>query len=189
MNRNIVSLLGGIAIIFSIVFGVLALNIEDLSATQKGSKNSIDSKIVFVSNRDGNAEIYIINPDGSGLTNLSNNPAHDHSPAWSPDGSKIAFRSRRGEGFYNLYVMNADGSSEVRLTGLLVFDMQQQFPISWSPDGTRVVIARMDRPCCDARFEDVNIDIYTVNVDGTGLTRLTDNPAGDFDPVWSPIIK
>ncbi len=63
MNRNTIVLLGRIAIIFSIVFGVLAFNIEDLSATQKGSKNSIDSKIVFVSKRDGNDEIYIINPD------------------------------------------------------------------------------------------------------------------------------
>ena len=73
---------------------VLVLGAEESSPAQQEAV----SQIAFVSERDGNSEIYVINSDGSGLTNLTNHPADDHAPAWSPDGSRIAFRSRRGEG-------------------------------------------------------------------------------------------
>ena len=102
-------------------------------------------------------------------------------------GTRIAFNTFSDDNL-GIVVMSPDGSNELRVAGQVLFDMQQQFPISWSPDGTRVVIARTDQPWFGARFEDLNIDIYTVNVDGTGLTRLTDHPAMDFDPVWSPKV-
>ena len=63
----------------------------------------------YVSHLDGNAEIYVINADGSGLTNLTNDPGNDYDPDWSPDGRQIAFSSTR-DGNYEIYVMNADGS-------------------------------------------------------------------------------
>ena len=86
--------------------------------------------------------------------------------------------------------MSPDGSNKVRIAEQVHFDMLQQFPVSWSPDGTRIVLTRMDKPLSkQVMGEDWKLDIYTVNVDGTGLTRLTDHPAEDFDPVWSPIIK
>jgi dipeptidyl aminopeptidase/acylaminoacyl peptidase len=75
----------------------------------------VTGRIAFQSNRDGNNEIYIMNGDGSGLTNLTNNPADDSVPAWSPDGKKIAFSSNR-DGNIEIYLMNADGSSPTRLT-------------------------------------------------------------------------
>ena len=337
------------AALLSVVF---VLGAEESSPTQQEAV----SQIAFVSERDGNSEIYVINSDGSGLTNLTNNPAQDHAPAWSADGSKIAFTSNRGEGLYNLYVMgadgsdptrlvtiagpnhrphwspdgskilvasiygegviyvvnlgasdltnltidsglgdgshaswspdgskivfesrshiyvmnadgsnrtdlgegirpawspdgskiafsasdqsinsinpdgsdrtrliarlpdesvlrvlpswspdgtriafktlsdddlgvvvmNADGSNQVRLTGQVLLDLNQLDLLSWSPDGTTVVLIRTDRPISGARFEDLNIDIYTVNIDGTGLIRITDHPAMDAYPVWSP---
>ncbi|HDR3891062.1 TPA: PD40 domain-containing protein, partial [Bacillus cereus] len=67
------------------------------------------SKIAFVSNRDANPEIYVMNPDGSNQTRLTNNPAGDFEPSWSPDGQKITFTSNR-DGNPEIYVMNADGS-------------------------------------------------------------------------------
>jgi len=71
--------------------------------------------IAFVSDRDGNEEIYVMNADGTGQTNLTNNPANDFSAAWSPDGSQIAFASDR---VFNcdIYVMNADGTGQTILT-------------------------------------------------------------------------
>ena len=71
-------------------------------------------KIAFISNRDGNDEIYVMNADGSNQTRLTNNPAMIR-PSFSPDGSKIAFVSNR-DGNYEIYVMNADGSNQTRLT-------------------------------------------------------------------------
>ena len=79
----------------------------------------IKGRIAFRSNRDGNYEIYVRNADGSGQTNLTNNPAGDFEPTWSPDGEKIAFRSNR-DGNEEIYVMNADGSDLTRLTILTV---------------------------------------------------------------------
>ena len=69
------------------------------------------SKIAFVSNEDGNQEIYVMNADGSNPTRLTNNSDVDFLPAWSPDGTSIAFVSRIGEGNFEIYVMDADGSA------------------------------------------------------------------------------
>src|SRR2546430_169885 len=67
------------------------------------------AKIAFYTNRDRNAEVYVMHADGTGPVNLTNNPAFDVNPAWSPDGSKIAFGTNR-DGDYEVYVMNADGT-------------------------------------------------------------------------------
>ena len=90
-------------------------------------------KIVFVSDRDGNAEIYSCNADGSNISRLTNNAATDDEPAWSPDGSHIAFVSDR-TGHFEIYIMNADGSNVVRRTFL---ENYTQSP-TWSPDGSRI---------------------------------------------------
>lgn len=114
-------------------------------------------RIAFVSTRDGNPEIYVMRPDGSGLVNLTNNPANDRLPAWSPDGSKIAFRSTRGRNT-DIYVMNDDGSDVVRLTDHPAVDTSP----SWTSDGK--VLFSSNR---SGRFE-----IYVVNPDGTDLRHI-----------------
>ena len=71
--------------------------------------------IAFESMRDGDVEIYVMNADGSGQTRLTNNPAVDRDPAWSPDGRQIVFASTRDDslvGNVEIYVMNADGSGQ-----------------------------------------------------------------------------
>ncbi len=80
-------------------------------------------KIAFRSFRDGNLEIYVMNADGSGQPNLTNSPAFDFAPAWSPDGSRIGFWSDR-DGNREVYVMNADGSNPTRLTNNPASDWQ-----------------------------------------------------------------
>jgi len=72
-------------------------------------------KILFLSDRDGNLEIYVVNEDGKGIKNLTKNKATDYNPVWSPDGSQIVFTSER-DGNPELYVMNSDGTGVTRLT-------------------------------------------------------------------------
>jgi Tol biopolymer transport system component len=92
-------------------------------------------RIAFVSNRDGNSEIYVMNADGSGQTRLtkSDEKVNNDYPAWSPDGKKIAFVSDR-DGNAEIYVMNTDGSLLIRLTNNKAGDY---FP-TWSPDGQKI---------------------------------------------------
>jgi len=103
--------------------------------------------IAYTSSRDGNAEIYVINADGSGRVRLTNNPAKDQFPAWSPDGQRIAFASGAA-GHEAIYVIGADGRHPTRLTD----DVGADFS-AWSPDGRllafkgeggKIVIMRAD---------------------------------------------
>jgi Tol biopolymer transport system component len=86
------------------------------------------SRIAFFSDRDENGEIYVMNADGSNQQCLTNHPAGDSIPSWSPDGSRIAFFSWR-DGNSEIYVMDADGSNQQRLTSNTARDGEP----SWSP--------------------------------------------------------
>lgn len=130
-------------------------------------------RIIFESTRDGNSEIYIMDPDGSGQTNLTNNPAVDRDPSISPDGKKVTFVSFR-DGDFEIYAMNFDGSGTTRLTNVVGFlDAQPRF----SPDGNKIVFVSR---------RDGNDEIYIMNADGSGQARLTNHSAADVDPVFSP---
>ena len=129
-------------------------------------------RIAFTSFRDGNAEIYGMNADGTNQTRLTNDAAEDIDPAFSSDGSKIAFRSNRS-GNFDLYVMNADGTGLINVTNNAAFDIEPAF----SPDGSKIVF-RSNR--------DGNFEIYIMNADGTNPIRLTNHPTLDFDPEFSP---
>ena len=84
--------------------------------------------IVFVSERDGNKEIYVMKVDGTDIVRLTNNTANDLAPASSPDGRRIAFTSDR-DGDKGIHVMNTDGTGVVRLTNNAAEDSEP----SWSP--------------------------------------------------------
>jgi Tol biopolymer transport system component len=140
----------------------------DLEAAFPGA----NGRIAFESERDGNPEIYSMEPDASDQTRLTRNPASDTDPAWSPDGTRIVFTSNR-DGNDEIYTMNADGTGQTRLTTSPGSDSNP----SWSPDGRNIVFASR---------RDGQAEIYVMNADGTGQTRLTDNTAPDAVPAWSP---
>jgi hypothetical protein len=116
---------------------------------------------------------YVMNVDGSGQTNLTNNPASDAWPSWSPDGTKIAFASER-ESNRDVYVMDADGSDQVRLTQ----DPARDSAPAWSPDGSSIAFRSFRGSGGDA-------EIFSMNADGTGQVNLTRNPGDDTAPTWS----
>jgi Tol biopolymer transport system component len=133
-------------------------------------------RILFASDRDTptRLEIYSMNPDGSGVSRLTDSPDHDFSPAWSPDGKRVAFVSVRHDPFGEIYVMNADGSGVQRLTNSSGVDGAP----TWAKDGKRIAFM--------STRQDPAGDIYIMNDDGTGVTRMTDFAGTDDEPAWSP---
>jgi Tol biopolymer transport system component len=93
----------------------------------EGRKNSFN-QVSSNSSQAGNPEVWVVNADGTGLTQLTSNKAYDLDPVWSPDGTKIAFASNR-VGNFDIYVMNADGSHQTQLTN---DPLDERFP-SWQP--------------------------------------------------------
>lgn len=126
--------------------------------------------------------IFTINPDGSGITRLTGYPisfVHTYSPAWSPDGQRIAYeRSDAWTGSDEIWVMNADGSGHTAVTqnGFLT-----NWSPAWSPDGQQIAFSGQDD---QVTFDN---EIFVINVDGTGQTAITNNTTGDSYPDWQPL--
>jgi len=168
--------------------------------------------IVFTSDRDGNNEIYRMNPDGSGQTNLTSNAGNDNSPLWDPTGERIAFLSDRS-GTQELYTMAADG------TGVIDVSNGQAQDAAWSADGTQLAFTstRTGNPeiyrvpatgglalnltglgvstTATATWSPDGTKlafvtggrIYSMNNDGTNQTAISQGALrGDKAPVWSP---
>ena len=140
------------------------------------------SKVAFAHQ---NGEIYVTNPGGSNPIQLTNNLTFDTSPAWSPDGTKIAFVSRRPIDFNvaQIYVMNADGGNQTRLT-VYQPNLNDCVEPTWSPDGTKIAFASTEL-LVDGGVS-VPDDIYVMNADGSNLINLTGSADHDSAPTWSP---
>ena len=125
-----------------------------------------NGKIAFASDRDGDYEIYVMDADGSNVTQLTFNESNDTQPSWSPDGTKIVFISDRDsfERSYRIYVMQSDGSNQQRLG---FSDSREQFPV-WSPDGSQIAYS-----VAETTDETYGTNIHIMNVDGSGDYRVT----------------
>jgi Tol biopolymer transport system component len=158
---------------------VIALSIA--STLVSGSSGRTDAghgtlassdNIAFASHRDGKWQIYAIDPDGLNQRRLTDRPAQDRFPLWSPDRSLIAFGSQVGSTRWDLWVMAADGSKQ----SLIVSDIVAKGNREWSPDGSRILLS--------ARVNG-DLEIVSALADGS-TTRLTNSPGDDMDPSWSP---
>ena len=122
--------------------------------------------------RSDGGEIYTVSADGTSEARLTNNLFRDEFPAWSPDGSMIAFDTLRTSN-YEIYTMSADGNNQVNRTN----DPADDIDPAWSPDGAKIAFET---------FRAGNFEIYTMNADGTNQVNRSSNASQDERPDWGP---
>jgi Tol biopolymer transport system component len=131
-------------------------------------------QLAFVTGVGAASEIAVGSEASASYTRLTTNTVADSNPAWSPDGSRLAFTSARdGTGNPEIYTMNADGSDARRLTTSAGADYQP----AWSSDGSRIAFVSE---------RDGNAEIYVMGADGSTPVRLTIGTGIDAEPAWSP---
>jgi len=151
--------------------GVVSLVLVVLPGAARPAYPGLNGKIAFRSDRDDPfGAVYTMNADGSAVTRLAVGLTIE-SPAWSPDGTKIAFASKHDED--DIYIMDVASGDLTRLT----FGFDGDFEPTWSPDARKIAFVSE---------RDGNNEIYVMNADGSDQRRLTDNPGDDGAPAWSP---
>ena len=143
-------------------------------AEDPGAASGPPYSIAMASSRDGNNEIYVMNPDGSSQTNKTNATSNDQRPDISPDGSQIVFASNR-DGNFEIFIMNFD-ESDVRQLTFTAGPVNNSWP-RWSPDGEWIAFHSGSGS---------NFQIYKIRPDGSDLTPVTNFGGLNQFPGWSP---
>lgn len=170
-----------------------AVTDEEAYAGQPAWSPPVDgagTRLAYVAERERNSDIWLVSTDagpdglpsglGGGPQRLTDDPAMDWAPAWSPDGTRLAFVSDRS-GSHQVYVVRADGASGGQGVRQLADLGQGTESPAWSPDGFWLaVVAYTGHGTGVERRE-----IYLVRVDGRGMVRLTHNAFDDTDVVWA----
>ena len=156
----------------SLVFVTLILLVLNVGVSPIFAKVPTTPKILFMSTRDGNREVYMMNPDGSEQVNLTQHPAIDQHAVWSPTGEQILFVSDRG-GVRDLYLMDADGTNVRRVFKKKIRAWRKN--ATWSPDGKQFAYI----------YEDLNRLEFGMYLGTFGEEDVEPLPNGR-SPAWSP---
>ena len=155
-------------------FYVFSLMLLWTNVTPVSAKAPTTPKILFASSRDGNRDVYIMNPDNSEQVNLTQHPADDQAAIWSPTGEQILFISDRGHdvfGTWDLYLMDPDGKNVRRVFKKETFRNDP----TWSPEGKQIAYKHSDWDAGESH-------IYIATLGGQAEERIVEG----FDPAWSP---
>jgi TolB protein len=153
-------------------------NLTNNPANDMNPQVSPDGRfIVFYANRHGDNDIYRMNLKDLTVTQLTKDSSDEYDPAYSPDGQKIVYKSTRGDKLGDIFIMNADGTHPTNITP------KKNTTEEWSPkfsnDGKKIFfVSRKDSSLSD--------EIYDMNTDGSGITRLTNNNVPDWYPAINP---
>jgi TolB protein len=144
--------------------------------------------LAFVSDRDGNDEIYVMSLTDQSVVRLTDHPSRDRAPAWSPDGTEIAFVRELVRGSESeVFIMNSDGSEVRDLTSGFG---QDEWSPAWSPDGEQMALASGILEDCINGFPapppSCMPEIIVMNLDGSGAFNLSHRFGRDEWPAWSP---
>jgi Tol biopolymer transport system component len=159
---------------------ILAATVTVSSVPASASAHGVrpSGPIAFSSFRHGRLDIFTMRPDGTGVRNLTRDAAPDFQPAWSPDGSLIAFVSLHTDVSHLDQIFTIDPVSGERRQLTDVEGGNPQAP-AWSPDGSRIAFHVVYGGALDS-------ELFVMNADGTNVVKLTDNTIEDSDAAWSP---
>ncbi len=163
------------------LFGISALVLLATLTTVVHAQETLPleiGEVLFTSSANGNRDIFLMKPDGTGLRALTDSDDDDYSPIWSPDGQAILFISER-DGNADVFTMNTDGSAVRNVTQSAL----DEFSADWSPDGTQIVFARADSALSPADGGTTQLWVRSLTTDAE--TQITEIEAFNNEPAWS----